>query len=180
MKLRLNNGVGPVPRTGRKEGNMKTLRVLLLIVLLTNFALPVFAQELQATKRNAKVVDIKGEVLVRLQKNKAWQAAETGMLLNEGDIIKTKDNSAAVIHVMDGEEQAAVVDINKNSQLMISELKTDKKNAVEHTLLDLAIGKILVTARKLHEKKSKFEIKTPTSIVGIRGTTFTVEVDGLK
>ena len=159
---------------------MKTLKIFLIMILLTNFVPPVFAQELKEAKRNAKVVDIQGEVLVRLQKAKIWQPAETGMVLNEGDIIKTKDNSTAVIHVMDGEQQAAMVDIKKNSQLMIAELRTDKKNLVEHTLLDLAIGKILVTARKLHEKKSKFEIKTPTSIVGIRGTTFTVEVDGLK
>ncbi len=159
---------------------MRILRILLLIVLVINLAIPGFAEDLKVTKRNAKVVDIKGEALVRLRRAKAWQAAERGMVLNEGDIIKTKDNSAAVINIMDGAEQAAVVDINKNSQLMISELRTDKKNEVEHTLLDLAIGKILVTARKLHEKKSKFEIKTPTSIVGIRGTTFAVEVDGIK
>ena len=33
---------------------------------------------------------------------------------------------------------------------------------------------------KLRKEHSKFEIKTPTSIVGVRGTTFAVEVENLK
>ena len=31
--------------------------------------------------------------------------------------------------------------------------------------------------KKLKAEKSKFEVKTPTSVVGVRGTAFSVKVD---
>jgi hypothetical protein len=43
------------------------------------------------------------------------------------------------------------------------------------TLLDLAIGKVLVQTQKL-QGDSKFEVRTPTALTGVRGTIFEVTV----
>ena len=58
--------------------------------------------------------------------------------------------------------------------------KRDLNKGTSQTLLDLAVGKILIRVDKLHKKGDKFEIKTPTSIVGVRGTVFGVEVEALR
>ena len=68
----------------------------------------------------------------------------------------------------------------ENSQLMLRELKKDKRTGTENTLLDLAVGKILVKAQKLRDPDSKFEVKTPTSVVGVRGTNFSVQVEAVE
>ena len=59
-------------------------------------------------------------------------------------------------------------------------LKKDEEGRVQTTLLDLAIGKILISAEKLDTPDSKFEVKTPTSVVGVRGTAFSVEVEAVE
>ena len=56
----------------------------------------------------------------------------------------------------------------------------DDQAGTQNTLFDLSLGEILIKAKKLHSEKSKFEVKTPTSIVGVRGTTFSVTVEAVK
>ena len=56
----------------------------------------------------------------------------------------------------------------------------DPKADTSKTLLDLAMGEILIKAQKVHGEKSQFEVKTPTSIVGVRGTTFNVKVEAVE
>lgn len=160
---------------------MKIVKIYcLLILIMINLTSIGIAQNIQESKCGAKIIEIKGEALVKSSKEKNWLSAKTGMILKEGDVIKTGTNSAVVIQLLKENQETAIVDIKNNSQLLIAEIsKTDEKKR-EHTLLDLAIGKILVKAQKLHGEKSKFEVKTPTSIAGVRGTTFTVEVSGLK
>ena len=100
------------------------------------------------------------------------------MVLNEKDFIKTKADSWVNMN-LDGSGETAAVELDENSQLMLLRLTKDDENGTQKTLLDLAIGKILIRAQKLHTKESSFEVKTPTSIVGVRGTVFEVEVEAL-
>ena len=129
-------------------------------------------------KRTAKIIAIDGIVEVR-PVGRTWVAAEVGMELNEGDVIKTAADSTAVLN-LNGEGETATVDISEGSQLKIPELTGDKEKGTQKTLLDLAIGKILIRAQKLHSEEERFEVKTPTTIVGVRGTTFAVEVEALE
>ena len=95
-------------------------------------------------------------------------------------ILETKDKSWAIIEIQGRSGKSAEVEIQANSQLLISELVMDASKGTEKTLLDLSVGKILIKAEELHDKDSKFEVQTPTSIVGVRGTTFAVEVEPIE
>ncbi len=155
---------------------MKILRVMpFLFVLVLLLSCRVSAQE---AARTAEIIDLEGTVEVR-PVGRSWMPAEVGMILKEQDIIKTRSNSTAMLN-LDGNGQTATVDISENSQLMMAELTGDKGIGTQKTLLDLAIGKILIRAKKLHSEEEKFEVKTPTTIVGVRGTTFAVEVEALQ
>jgi hypothetical protein len=133
----------------------------------------------QESERSAKILSLEGAVEVRLGSQKAWIPAEIGMVLGEGDVIKTRYDSYAVLN-LDGSGETATVDITENSQLLLSELIKDESDDTETTLLDLAIGKILIKAQKLDTPESRFEVKTPTSVVGVRGTAFSVEVEAVE
>ena len=110
---------------------------------------------------------------------KTWIPAKVGMVLNQGDIIRTKKDSWALLN-LDGAAETANLELKENSQLKLAELVENKKEATQTTLLDLALGEVLIKAKKLHSEKSRFEVKTPTSIVGVRGTTFSVSVEALE
>jgi len=150
---------------------MKAVRVLLVLCLVcvSWFA---FAS---AEKYNGKVLDFQGSVDVKIGKAD-WTAAKKGDALSEGDMVRTKENSWATVEL----ENAGTVEVKQNSQLKLAELSADKTAGTQKTLLDLALGEVLIKAQKLNSEKSKFEVKTPTSIVGVRGTTFSVAVEAVE
>ena len=73
-----------------------------------------------------------------------------------------------------------MVDVSEKSQLSLATLVKDTTSGLKKTLLDLAIGQVLIKAEKLDTPDSKFEVKTPTSVVGVRGTKFSVRVEALE
>lgn len=102
-----------------------------------------------------------------------WKPAADGMVILPGDIVKTA--SAASVKVMMDGGKVGTVDIQEGSLFRISKAETDQKTGDKTTLLDLAIGKVLVRAGKL-QGGSKFEVRTPTALTGVRGTVFEVTV----
>ena len=154
---------------------MKTLKILSLCLLVLGLATLVFAAE---TKRMATLAEFSGAVEVKAADGN-WMAATPGMVLNQGDLLRTKAGSSAILN-LDGDAKTAIVQVKENSQLALAELIEDQQMGTQKTLLDLALGSILIKAQKLHQEKSSFEIKTPTSIVGVRGTTFAVSVEAVE
>lgn len=155
---------------------MKILKVLLIVGLVLTLSSLAIAGE---TKRSVSISDLKGTVDVRTTQEKKWVEAKVGMILNEGDMIRTMANSWVVLNV-DGRAETATVEVKENSQLKMAQLLENKANSSQSTLLDLALGEVLIKAKKLHSEKSKFEVKTPTSIVAVRGTTFSVAVKSVE
>jgi len=154
----------------------KLSRVLLLAVFcLSLFVVPSWAAESPA---KAVITEMSGDAKVKMG-DADWNAAEIGMVLPTGSSVKTGSGAMAVLS-LEGGEEAAYVEVKENSELKIAELFNQISEGSKKTLLDLAIGEILITSKKLQTEKSKFEVKTPTSIVGVRGTTFSVSVETEK
>ena len=147
--------------------------ILALFICSSGFA--------QSAKRQAAVKEAKGIVELKIGSD-AWSAAKVGTLLNQGDSIRSKANSWAVIEILDleGKERTASVELKPNSQLRLQEILENKEKQSQTTMLDLSLGEILIKAEKLDSEKSKFEVKTPTSVVGVRGTQFSVTVEAIE
>jgi hypothetical protein len=154
---------------------MKNPKLIFALILVLGLSSSSLAQE---AKRTATIIELKGKVEVSISKG-PWQAAKPDMVLNQGDVIRTKANSSVLLNV-DGSAETATVEIKQNSQLRLLELLANEKERSQKTLLDLALGEILIKAKKLHSEKSSFEVKTPTSIIGVRGTTFSVTVEAVE
>jgi len=150
-------------------------KTLFLTILVIGCALVVGAEEVG---RTAEIIHLDGTAQVKAAGEASWREAKVGVLLSKGDILKTGPDSWAIIN-LDGNAETATVEVEANSELAIAELTKDDAEGSQETLLDLSLGKILIKAQKLHSEKSKFEVKTPTSVVGVRGTTFAVEVESL-
>lgn len=147
------------------------LGIVAALALAMGLAEPGLAQTLEA--KQATIDKVKGEVLARLQAG-AWQIAQRGMILNEKDEIKTGEGAEAEVLLDRG--KVARVEIREKSFFRLHTLKQDAGTGDRTTLLDLAIGKVLIRAEKL-KGNSKFEVRTPTATTGVRGTVFEVAVE---
>ena len=146
--------------------------VLGLCVLF--IAAPVFAE----VGRIAEISGIDGAVWFKKSGTAEWKGAEKGMILLENDEIKTGEGAKAEI-LLDVAGETGKLDLAPNTQLRIETMKKDPLTEDKTTLLDLAVGKVLVKAEKL-KGSSSFQIKTPTSICGVRGTLFEVTVEATE
>lgn len=153
---------------------MKALRILCILMLILGITVTGYALE----KRNARITSLSGTAEVRPAGQAVWASASSGMVLNEGDSLKTAPGSWALVNIDNG--KVAMVEVKEGSQMSFAELTADPQTDTSQTLLDLAMGEVLIKAQKVHGENSRFEVKTPTSIVGVRGTTFNVKVESVE
>ena len=99
--------------------------------------------------------------------------AKDGMVILPGDQVKTTDSSSVEL-VMDA-GKTGKVEIKEGSLFRILQAESDPSTGDKRTVLDLALGKILVKVESL-KGNSKFEVRTPTALTGVRGTIFEVTV----
>lgn len=104
-----------------------------------------------------------------------WVAAEDGMVILPGDEVRTAQGSSVEVILDSG--KVGHIEIKGGSLFKVSQAETDPVTGDQKTLLDLAVGKILVKAQAL-KGNSRFEVRTPSSLTGVRGTLFEVEVEG--
>jgi hypothetical protein len=155
---------------------MKIFRFVCISALVLGMATAAFAAE---TSRTARITSLDGSAEVKPAGQSSWSAVQSGAVLNEGDTLKTGAKSMAILDIGDKGE-VGTVEVSEGSQLLLSDMTFDKKSDTSRTLLDLAMGEVLIKAQKVHGEGSKFEVKTPTSIVGVRGTTFKVKVESME
>jgi hypothetical protein len=158
-----------------KEEKMRQLKTLVVFLIIANLCFLCFTE---AFGQTAKITASKGKVTVK-RLDKDWVPAKVGMILNEGDIIKTEWRSRATLKLI-GKKKSSAIYIRPGSELLIAKLSRNEKTGNEESLLDLAIGNILIKAQKLEKEGDKFEVKTPTSVTGVRGTKFSVEVVSIE
>ncbi len=154
---------------------LKKIRQISCVILLASMFCSIVAAE---AGRSITISGLIGNAEVKSAKEEKIVPAKVGMLLYEGDTIITKASSTAVLE-LDGKEGTATIEVSENSQLLMAELAVSGQQN-KQTLLELEVGKILIKAQKLYDPNSRFEVKTPTSIVGVRGTIFSVEVEPVE
>ncbi len=156
---------------------MKKIFMFFLMCLIISWSLPAVGVE-EVSHRLVKITVIEGEVLVRLADTDKWIKAKKDMILTQEDEIKTgSTGSATIIFDEKGSFSARdydSIDIAKDTELVFNKLLYDKQKNIKTTLLQLNVGKIIANAAKL-KGGSKFEVETPTALVGVRGTNYVVE-----
>jgi len=106
-------------------------------------------------------------------KGEQWMPAKDGMVILPGDEVKTAAEGSVEV-MLDG-GKVGRVEVKEGSLFRIAKAETDPATGDMNTLLDLAIGKILVKVESL-KGNSRFEVKSPTALTGVRGTVFEVTV----
>jgi hypothetical protein len=101
---------------------------------------------------------------------------KVGTGLNQNSVIRTAPGSTVDLYL---NENGPAVRVTENTTLGLDRLTIDRTgvdNVIE-TQLDLRNGRILGNVRKL-AAASKYEVKTPMGVAGIRGTRYDIRADG--
>lgn len=161
-----------------RSTNLKNtlLYILSLFLFLFNIPTPLFAQPESAKAKivsTATVTYIQGCVEVKKLGSKEWLPAKLKMTLHEKDKLRTKLISNVELQFEDG----SIIKIGENTVVGIEKLIVNRETLEQDFSIKLWLGKIRTRLEKLRQKSSRFEIITPTAIVGVRGTIFIVCVD---
>jgi len=85
------------------------------------------------------------------------------------DVVKTGSAGRVRIELADG----SALSLSSDAQLQI--LRHDPRR--QQTILQLLYGRLLASAMHIGRSSGKFEVSTPTAVVGVVGTRFGVKVD---
>lgn len=122
----------------------------------------------------AVITTVKGKVEVQRAGESDWKPVVTKTDLNVNDKVQTKKGANCEITLDDG----SIIKLRENTTLEINDLSEDKDTKKKSSVFKLLLGKLWAKAE--YQEDSKFEVVTPTSIAGIRGTEFAiiVAIDG--
>lgn len=123
----------------------------------------------EESQTNVVIAFVKGDVAILREGGQV--KASLGEPLTASDTIVTGENGSCEILL--GED--GVLKLNKNTSLNINQAIASNDSGKE-TEVNLQYGK-LVTVLKKERKSDSFNIVTPTSIAGVRGTSFLTSVE---
>ena len=119
------------------------------------------------TYRSIKVFKIEGTVEV--SRNSEVLEAYEQMMLKNNDEVSVGENESLILKL--DSDKYICLDENTKIKLISSEKDSSK------TVIELKEGKIIGEVKEKLKDDETFEVETPNSVMAIRGTTFSVEVD---
>jgi hypothetical protein len=145
------------------------------VLLLAGFGMSkvAFADDSLQFKVNRAIViqKISGQVF-RLSHDQSTPANVGDKLQRIGDGIRTGSQSQAVLAL---DTKSGTLELSADTILSIKQIETSPKGG-HITRLALTQGQVRVKLKTLLNPESKFEIQTPSSVSGVRGTVFGVAV----
>lgn len=130
----------------------------------------------QAKANKAIVRAVRGGAAEITVDGKNWKPAKVGQTLGEHSAVKTDANATVDLFLGDN---GPVVRVTKDTTMGIDRLDVESTGIekVIETQLDLKNGKILGNVKKM-AAASKYEVKTPVGVAGIRGTEYEISANG--
>jgi hypothetical protein len=124
----------------------------------------------------AQVRGVRGTANYSTDRGANWRDLKVGAKLKQNSIIRTAPGGTVDLYLGDN---GPVVRVTENTTVGIDRLTYDKTGAetIIETQLDLRSGRILGNVKHLAQA-SKYEVKTPQGVAGIRGTRYDISADG--
>lgn len=140
-----------------------TMRIAILL-LCALVARPSMAQDVSGV-----MMVVKGEITVTSSKDKKTENAKVGRKVFPGDTITAGKDARAKIVMSDKN----ILNISPESKVTIEKYTNDPKSDSRNVELKVEYGKVRASVEQKYDgEKSKFNIKTPTAVAGVRGTDF--------
>jgi hypothetical protein len=150
--------------------NIQTIVACATALALIGLSTTVQAADNDNLQGKATIKAIRGNVEVQQGGN--WTPAKVNEELEAGAVIRTGANSGCDLSV---NGLSSAVRLGPDSTLGITDMTrtSSSADADRDTMLDLQQGSILGNVKKL-SANSRYEIRTPHGVAGIRGTDFNI------
>jgi tetratricopeptide (TPR) repeat protein len=163
------------------------LRIIIVVLLFfSTFSFLCSCPVGAASAPVAKIINIFGQVSVKLQGSSQWQPARVNQTLSAGDVIQTGPASGAAILTLDESQ----IKLNENTsfelrqvapspRLRLGEVIPAAAAQTVESLYGVSQGEVWLRNKN---DKFRFELETPAVTASIRGTEFNLRVspDGLS
>lgn len=112
---------------------------------------------------------VKGKVSVKSAQNGQVTKARLGSKVLPGDLVSTDKDSRAKIVMVDNNE----INISPDTEIKIEKYEFNPEQGKKEVLLNVIYGKVRSKVEQKYDgKTSKFQVKTPSAVAGVRGTDF--------
>lgn len=138
------------------------------LIAITAHAAPV--------QNKAVVRGVRGTASYTTDAGGNWKKLNVGTQIGKGSTVRTAAGSTVDLFLGDN---GPVVRVTENTQLGFDQLSVDDLGAekVIETELNLTNGRILGNVKKM-AAASRYEVKTPSGVAGIRGTKYDISANG--
>ena len=147
---------------------LKSLPQIVLVVwaALAAFAGPAHAAEIGQIKNTA------GQVF--LLRNNNQQPAKPGDLIEQADVIVTGSNGSVGVTLIDNSRLSA----GPNTRVEFKQFRFNPTTQEGESLTQLHRGTLAIVSGQIAKRSpDAMKVQTPTTILGVRGTTFAVKVE---
>ncbi len=121
----------------------------------------------------AQVKTVNGDAVII--RNGARLAAKVGDAVYEKDTIETGENGAIGLTFIDN----TVMSAGPDSEIDLSQYRFDSSNFNGAMLADMHKGTLaMVSGDIARSSPGAMKVRTPTAILGVRGTRFAIQVEG--
>ena len=141
----------------------------LILVAMVAVSFPVFAADVGLVKVS------RGNV--QIERNGAKIAAPVGAAVQTSDVILTGADGSAGVTFTDN----SLVSVGPNSVFAIDKYTFDSTTHVGEFEGNLKKGRLAaISGKMVKQSPESMKIRTPSAIIGVRGTEFVVQVDDKK
>ena len=111
---------------------------------------------------------------VSLVRNNVQQPAKTGDLLEQADVLTTGPNGSVGITFIDNTRFSA----GPNSRVELKQFNFNPTTQEGEFVTDVQQGTLAIISGQIAKRSpDAMKVKTPTTILGVRGTKFAIKVD---
>jgi phage tail protein X len=135
---------------------------------------PPKVSETQVRAQKGVITFLEGQVEVKKSGEGQWSPARPNMILAENDLIRVQSQSRAEL-ILDNQ---SVLRLSENTTLTLQKMEEEQAVKKENTRMELSMGRLWVKVSKLFNPASRQDVKTPTVIAGVQGTTYQLWVAG--
>ena len=127
----------------------------------------------RAQPGEAQVLWVQGDTRVKRHKSGHFVALAVGESLTSGDVLETGAESSLTLRFADKSRMM----VSPNSRLQLSKLTFDAKTGGAGVQADLDTGGVASSVQP-QKGGARYEVRTPALSLAVRGTEFTVMLDG--
>jgi len=140
------------------------LRSIILAILVSSFSISAFANI-------GDVIDQQGSAII--ERDKEVYESKKGLGVESYDTVKTQNGSTAIQFV-----DETRVDVTPHSSLIIDEFVYDPNTSTGSLALKASLGTVRYASGQIAKNsRQNVKISTPTAVIGVRGTDFSMTVD---